>query len=103
METVITSPECTLTGFTEEGEPVYGEETRTMEELRFVQEMQKGIEDFFEAYIDLEVSGIPVDTVLVDRIYSMKDLCYTNECCKILDNFALREDMIHGSIPLNRR
>jgi FMN phosphatase YigB (HAD superfamily) len=103
LETVITSPECTLTGFTEEGEPVYGEETRTMEELRFVQEMQKGIEDFFEAYIDLEVSGTPVDTVLVDRIYSMKDLRYTNECCKILDNFALREDMIHGSIPLNRR
>ena len=90
METVITSPECTLTGFTEEGEPVYGEETRTTEEL-------------FEAYIDLEVSGTPVDTVLVDRIYSMKDLSYTNECCKILDNFALREDMIHGSIPLNRR
>ncbi|MDU1138058.1 hypothetical protein [Enterocloster bolteae] len=103
LETVITSLECTLTGFTEEGEPVYGKETRTPEELQFVQEMQRGIEDFFENYTDLEVGGAPVDTVLVDRIYSMKDLRYTDECCKILDDFSLREDMIHGSIPLPRR
>ena len=103
LETIITSLDSTLIGFTENGEPIYGEETRSHEEMQFVRDAQRGIEDFFNAYMALEVSEKEVSRKLVDKIYSFKDLRYTNEHCSILDNFYLREDMIHGSLPLGRK
>ncbi len=103
LETVITSFNSTLVGFTEKGEPVYGEETRTDEELQYVHDMQQGIENFFNAYIELEIPELSVSRTLVDKIYSLKDLKYTNEHCRILDALFLREDMIHGNLPLSRR
>lgn len=104
LENAITSYEPTLTGFTENGEPVLAKETRTARELQFVADMQAGIEDFFDDYMkNLYVPDSEINEKLVDRLYSFKDLRYTNEQCEYLDDFFLREDMLHTTISLCRK
>lgn len=50
LEAVLTSPLPSLNGFDSLGRPVYGEETRTEEDLRCIQAIQDGIQDYFDVY-----------------------------------------------------
>lgn len=104
LESVITSFMPTLLGFSENGEPIYDNEVRGEEELRFVKDMQDGIEEFFCGFIeDYYICEKPINIMLVDRLYSFKDSDYTDIYCSVLKNLCLREDMLHVNIPLGHK
>ena len=106
LETMITSLGTTLLGFTDEGEPVYGEEVRSEEELRYIVEVQEAITGFFEDYIQnlyIRNKEWEISDQIVEKLYSFKDSGYTNECCEVLDHIYLHEEMIHGKVPLKRK
>lgn len=53
LETVLTSPMPSLIGFDGQGVPLYGEETRTEKNLRCIEAIQNGIQDYFQTYLKL--------------------------------------------------
>ena len=57
LETVLTSPEPSVYGFTEQGEALYGEETRTKQDIGCIQLVQDGIYDYFQIYRKLCPEG----------------------------------------------
>lgn len=51
LEAILTDPNIpSLQCFTKDGEPVYGREQRTADEIKLIQEVQQGIIDFFSEY-----------------------------------------------------
>ncbi|MCI8328814.1 MAG: hypothetical protein HFG02_04140, partial [Oscillibacter sp.] len=53
LETVLTSPMPSLTGFDRKGESLYAEESRTETQLECIQEIQNGILEYFQTYLKL--------------------------------------------------
>ncbi len=53
LETILTSPEPSVIGFAADGAAVYGEETRSGEEIQCVLSAQAGILDYFRIYLKL--------------------------------------------------
>lgn len=53
LETVMTSPDPSVEGYSENGEPLYASETRSPENIACVERVQKGIEEYFREYIRL--------------------------------------------------
>ncbi len=103
LEGIITSCVPTLIRFTENGEPVYEIETRGEEELKFIKEIQKSIKDFFRDYIgNLHISSARISRDIAEGFYRFKDSEYTNEHCKTLDHFCVREDMGGGMMEIKR-
>lgn len=104
LEGIITSYFPTLIQFNENGDPIYGTENRKDEELEFIKEIHCAIKDFFRDYIsNLHIPGVGINRNLVEEFYKFKDSQYTNECCKILDHFCVREDMGGGMIEVKRK
>ncbi len=53
LETVLTSPMPSLTGFDRKGEALYAEESRTETQLECIQEIQNGILEYFQTYLKM--------------------------------------------------
>lgn len=53
LETILTAPHPSVTGFDEMGYPVYAEETRRDEDILCFTRAQQGIEDYFKTYLAL--------------------------------------------------
>ena len=53
LETVLTSPMPSLTGFDRKGESLYAEESRTETQLECIQEIQNGILEYFQTYLKM--------------------------------------------------
>ncbi len=53
LETILTAPAPSVIGFTDGGAAVYGEETRSGEEIQCVLSAQAGILDYFRTYLEL--------------------------------------------------
>ena len=66
LETVLTSPMPSLDGFDGRGAPVYAKETRRESDLCCIQEMQDGIQKYFQLYLKL-YPGEPADRKLGER------------------------------------
>lgn len=68
LETILTSPFPTITGFDDNGNVCYAEETRTQQEIECILRVQDGIMDYFRNYtrlcpnsernIDKELDGL---------------------------------------------
>ena len=81
----------------------YGEEPRSVDELRFVNDVQCTITEFFKDYIEnLFIDGVEINKKICDILYGYKNLKYTNEHCKELNDLSLYEDMGLGKLKLNR-
>ncbi len=63
LETILTAPHPMVTGFDEEGEPIYGEETRSEQDIRCIMRAQDGIKDYFQDYLRM----LPGEFRTVDR------------------------------------
>lgn len=61
LETVLTSSEPSVSEISENGIPVFGEETRDMEAIRCSEIVQKGIEDYFSQYIEAAGNKYTID------------------------------------------
>lgn len=57
METILTAPTSSVLEFNEDGKPVFADETRSQADIACVLDAQKGIESFFEDYMDLVGEG----------------------------------------------
>ena len=89
--------------FSDDGTPIYGEEPRSVDELRFVNDVQCTITEFFKDYIEnLFIDGVEINKKICDILYGYKNLKYTNEHCKELNDLSLYEDMGLGKLKLNR-
>ena len=51
LETLLTAPTASVTGFEENGQPVYGKETRSRENIACFEEAQEGIWKYFTTYL----------------------------------------------------
>lgn len=85
LETLLTSPEPSVCGFDEMGQPVYDEETRTEKDRLCVKRAQKGILDYFKTYIKLcprseRKADKKLDEAFLRLIHKMKiaDLDFLN-------------------------
>lgn len=53
LETIVTSPYPQVLEFDKMGNPVFSNETRKIEDIKIIRDVQEGIKDFFEDYIEL--------------------------------------------------
>lgn len=53
LETVVTAPHPPVLGFDAQGNVLYARETRSLEELACIQQVQDGIKDYFQSYREL--------------------------------------------------
>ena len=103
LETIFTSSMPSVISFSDDGTPIYGEEPRSVDELRFVNDVQCTITEFFKDYIEnLFIDGVEINKKICDILYGYKNLKYTNEHCKELNDLSLYEDMGLGKLKLNR-
>ncbi len=57
LETILTAPHPSVTGFRENGTPVYAKETRREKDIGCVERIQAGITDYFKTYLRLCPEG----------------------------------------------
>lgn len=57
LETILTAPHPSVTGFREDGTPVYAKETRREKDIGCVERIQAGITDYFKTYLRLCPEG----------------------------------------------
>ena len=79
LETLLTSPDPSVSGFDEKGQPVYEEETRTDKDRMCVERAQRGILDYFKTYMKLcppsELrNDKELDEILLKLIHKVKIL-----------------------------
>ena len=53
LETILTSPDPSLNGFDENGNPLFANETRTAENIKCILHVQNGIKDYIEKYVSI--------------------------------------------------
>lgn len=63
LETILTAPHPQVLEFDESGEPVYAEETRKPEDLKTIEQAQRGISDYFMRLMEL----IPTEQYKVNK------------------------------------
>ena len=91
-EMIFSAPVPSLQSIDENGKPAYFDEVRSKEEVRYMQEAQKGIFDAFAYYIDnLYLPGVELNWGFVDQLYRFVGLKFTNETCRDKD-FLMRDD-----------
>lgn len=79
LETVVMSHEPSLIGFDENGKLVFGEEKRMAEDLSNLQQVQKGIYNFFDMFSELwGASDTGIRSEFVNDIYMLLRRQYTN-------------------------
>ena len=90
---MITSPEPSLAGFTEMGEPLFLEDKSSDDDRKFVKEMQDGISDFFEEYIRyLYVEGCPVHISIVKELMSYRNVAEVDQ--SLLSHIYLEDELL---------
>lgn len=53
LETILTAPHSSISGFDNNGVPIYAEETRTPENLKCIARAQSGLEAYAERYVEI--------------------------------------------------
>lgn len=103
LETMMTSLMPSLASMDENGEPVYGMEVRSDEEMQYVIDIHRAIEDYFCDFLKhLYVHDSDINKHFTDTIFSYREQEYTNECCKEFDNLMLLEDLGQWRMLLGR-
>lgn len=96
LESILTSPEPSVEDMDENGDPVMAAEIRTSEELKTVQYIQEGIEEFSLDYIrTLYIKNQAIIEKLPEVLLKMSKEVYFIGECKDIKKRKLYED-IHG-------
>lgn len=94
LETIMTSFEPSLRYIDRNLKAVYDEETRSEEELQFIEEIHAGIEDYFKAFISVCDWGADTDTGMAEQLYQYMSDKNVEISCKTLDSMRLRDDWV---------
>ncbi|MGL5652731.1 MAG: hypothetical protein ACRDDE_13325 [Paraclostridium sp.] len=101
LETIFTSFKPTLISIDQNGELIYGEETRNTSEFIYLETLQSCIKNYFKDFLkNMFVENENISVEFIDYIYSLKEYPYTREGCNELSNLMLRDDLGQGMIPL---
>lgn len=104
LETIMTSLKPSLASMDENGEPVFGREDRSEEELQYVKDIHSAIEDYFHDFIkNMYINDSEINKYFVDTIFSYREQKYTNEHCRIFDHLSLFDDLRQGDIVFHRK
>lgn len=96
LETIMTSPYPSFRYIDKNLNAVYDKEMRREEELHFVSQVHRAIEEYFDYFIAMCDQNESVSTDLAEMLYDYmkeKDLSIT---CKTLDNMRLYDDWVRG-------
>ena len=74
----------------------------TREKLTKIYENLFYFENTINNTISVSLCNKPVSYTHLDKLYSLKNLKYTNEQCSIFNDFFLFEDLVPGKIKLVR-
>ncbi|MGQ8873599.1 hypothetical protein [Paenibacillus sp. TSA_86.1] len=103
LETMMTSLLPSIASMKSGGEFIYGHEARSQEELQYVEDIHRAIEDYFKDFVgNLYIQNVEINKYVVDTILSYHQLKYTNEHCSIFDNLRLMEDFGQWDMTLSR-
>ncbi|GAA0099809.1 hypothetical protein UT300012_05230 [Paraclostridium bifermentans] len=101
LETIFTSFKPSLISIDQEGDPIYGEETRNKNEFIYLDTLQSCIKNYFEDFMGtVFVINDNISVEFIDYIYSLKEYPYTREACNELSNLMLKDDLGQGMLPL---
>lgn len=104
LESIFSSPETSVEGITKDCELIYGEEHRSQQELRFMENCQAAVRDFFTDYMEnLFLDENALSFNLVDEIFRLRELRFTDETCEELDVFSVFEDLGYGKLYFSRK
>lgn len=94
LESILTSPEPSITDIDANGDPVFASEERTKKEIESVLTIQKGIERFFFEYINtMYIKEIGIAKQLPVALLSMhRGVSLTGEC-EVLEHRKLLDDL----------
>ena len=83
------------------GLPIYEKESRSKEEIEVMEEVQAGIEIFFEEFMEkLYLPGKTISAKLAETLFSyFPKLKYQEECIK-LSNMALYDNLLGDSYSI---
>lgn len=94
LETILTSPQSSIVDFDDEGKPIYGDESRTKEEIESVLAIQQGIIEFFRDFVRLRnTNDLQNNTLLSEAILNLIHKFEISEeitKMKVEDNFFNR-------------
>lgn len=94
LETIMTSFEPSLRYIDRNLKAVYDEETRSEEELQFIEEIHAGIEDYFKSFISVCDWEADADTGMAEKLYQYMNDKNVEISCKTLDSMRLRDDWV---------
>ena len=101
LELVITALSTTLIDFGSDGTPIFGEEKRTAEELKFVAEMQIGITKYAQEYIhSVYIRNQRINKWVISKLFSFKDEKFTYKQDRIFESLILHEDLGLGVLTV---
>lgn len=104
LETIFTSFAPSVESVNKVGEPIFSDEVRSAKQLKFVQEMQDAIQDYFNDYIKtLYIKTQTINKEVSDMILNLMDEEYTDEECNLFDQISLTDDMAGIKLEINRK
>lgn len=104
LEAVLTDPDIpSVLCFTPDGEPVYGKEQRTEDEILFIKKAQQGMIDFFQSYIrNLWMPHIRMGKDTADLLFRLMEYGRTNISNPVWKQLHVVDDLKSGQrVPVD--
>lgn len=96
LETIMTSLTPALRYIDKDLNAIYDEETRSKEELQFIEEIHKAIEEYFRYYIAMCDWQEDIDMTMAEQLYQCMSDKNIEITCKTLDSMLLWDDWVRG-------
>lgn len=94
LETIMTAMTPSVHYVDEALNAVYDEETRTREQLDFVEAIHRSVEEYFVDFMGMYQSDEPLSRDFAEEIYQFMDKKYVRITCQSLDEMELRDDWV---------
>ena len=94
LETIMTSPEPSLHYIDEKLEAVYDVETRNRDEMQFINDMHKAIEDYFKFFHIMCDWDEKISVEVAEELFQYMNEENMEIACKTLDSMRLRDDWV---------
>lgn len=94
LETIMTSLTPALRYIDKDLNAIFDEETRSKEELQFIEEIHKAIEEYFRYYIAMCDWQADIDMTMAEQLYQCMSDKNIEITCKTLDSMQLWDDWV---------
>lgn len=101
LETVLTSPYPSVTDMSEGGVPIFDKEERNLEEIYVINEIQQGIQEFFEEFIKmLYIPGKRIADEIPEITYRMFQKTIYEEECLSLERLSMYDNLLGNTYDI---